>query len=110
MILMTNTSVSFIRVADQWYAKHIPSDSTVFMVGTYGEHGGCTWEFAITDGEAGVSSPRVKIFMDAFVAFQEIPEFFAGLAELGDAAMAEDIMELMLELGFKDRTQEVAPA
>lgn len=109
---MTNSPLAYYRVRDTWYHKlaPIPHDTTVLMVGDYGKTGGgCTWEFALCEEEQTGRPLRLKMFSESWPAFTVCPAFFTGLADLGDDASEDEVIELMNSLGFIDRTEESRP-
>ncbi|MFS0885241.1 hypothetical protein [Aeromicrobium sp. 179-A 4D2 NHS] len=70
------------------------------------------WEFMVVEVDLGRygDALQVKVFDDAWKAFDAIPEFFEGLADLGKGATVEDIIDLMVSLGFTDGTERETPA
>lgn len=105
---MNEIPVSYIRSRDAWYAHVIPeNDATVFMVGAYHPDGSCDWEFAICQERVEGKPMRVKMFSDSWDAFLDAPRFFVGLAELGEDANPDNVLDLMKASGFHDCTEEV---
>lgn len=105
-------ALGYSATRETWHHRHstFPGDVNVLMVGLYGQTGGgCRWEFAIDEEDAGGRCLRVKIYDEAWAAFTEVPEFFAALAELGRGAMTEDVVPVLDRLGFRDMTARVNP-
>lgn len=101
-----------VLVRETWHhsLSAMKQDTDVLNISVGPESGGGVfWEFTITQGDAGGAELRVKLFDDAWGAFTEIPEFFAGLAALGRDASVEEVVDLLTSLGSVDATVRERP-
>lgn len=100
---------------EAWYWDTVPRDNnetaeiTVHReaLSSGGSHDGVHWEFTISWRDLGGVGPcpKVGVFDDAFAAFTEIPEFFAGLEKLTSPIMPEHVVALLDSLDFTDVTE-----
>jgi hypothetical protein len=66
--------------------------------------GGVEWEFVVTEHELNNTTIKVAMFAEAFLAFEQIPEFFAFLVDQAPATL-EVVREFLDSIGAKDLTQ-----
>ncbi len=67
---------------------------------------GAVWEFTVEEVDYGHRVIRVGIFDDAFGAFQQIPEFFAALAEKRTTTLPE-VVAILDGMDAVDQTERV---
>ncbi len=107
---------------EAWYADTFrlgrdPKETREIGVVKAAEGGGCDWEFSIVEVE-GIGI-QVRMFDDSWRATKEIPELFAGLADLAPTIVPyagyanrptlDDVRGLLDRLGFRDDTDRDAP-
>lgn len=69
---------------------------------------GVGWEFQIDGYDLSGPVTRVKMFMDAYAALSQVPEFFAALAEQQPTTL-DEVREILDGLGAVDETPRVSP-
>lgn len=89
-------------------SQHHRSRLAEMTVQAAAEDGGCAWEFTISEWDLGGPTTQVEMFGDSYVAFSEIPEFFAALSEQGPQSLAH-VRVILDKLGAVDRTQRLRP-
>lgn len=93
-----------------WYAPSLPKREAEIMVGLYHPEGGTSGEFGIRWMEVGKKlTPRLEIFDDAWKMFFANFAELSALATLTEDATDDDVIALLLRLGYIDRTEYVQP-
>lgn len=94
-------------IAKEAYYAHVTRDEPEIQVRAAARDGGCHWEFtAVQVGNIGV---QIRIFDDAWHAFNDLPEFFQCLAARGKGTTLDDVREILDGLGAVDSTQRIDP-
>lgn len=102
----THLTYNVYHEAWHWDMSRNHNDSPqIGVVATYPE-GGSAWSFSVVDDRG---SARLNMFYDGWRAFHDVPEFFAGLAELRDNTSLEQVRDLLDRLGAVDTTPRVRP-
>jgi hypothetical protein len=100
--LPEGTHLAYVVSHEAWYRQTVdrPEINVVAAV----TDDGCAWEFTVEQIDLGSCGPaiRVKVFDDAFAAYDEIPEFFTGLA--GGITTLEQVQALLNGMGAIDET------
>ena len=98
--------MTFTVCHEAWYTeRNRPQE---LMITKAHRGGGCKWEFGVR-ANPDINAIRAEVFEDAFAAFAEVPDFFAGLAELGKDATIGDVVALCAALGYTDTTPREHP-
>lgn len=104
----------FHHLSQAWYAHANLKDADIvdeILVGLYYPDGGCEAELAIRWHDLGqdAPSPRVETFDDSWSLLVSLGDVFKAVAELdGKAPSPDTIKELLVGLGFQDRTDRRA--
>lgn len=110
MQLPDDTHLAYVVTHEAWYSKvpgAIGGEPSV-GISASAAGGGVAWEFAVEAVDLGSPSLRLKMFWDSFDAFAQIPDFFAGLRQIGNGTLA-DVRALLDRLGAVDETQRQSP-
>lgn len=119
----------YIRAHDSWYwstsrtyaaGRNIPKELNISKACYVdGEYSGVYYEFGIkwhdfSDIYGGPErrrplSAEISVFCDATQVFTEKPELFRRIALLGDEYTVEQIIEILDDLGFADKTETDQP-
>jgi hypothetical protein len=93
-----------------YYNENKNAEKTI-MVGMYHPGGGTTGEFSFTweELQKGKLSCRVELWDESWDFFSVFSELFSKLEKLTEYPTEEQIVELLLSLGFTDRTQYKRP-
>lgn len=110
----------FVRLSKAWYGEKLLADHSViddFTIGFYDPDvdGGTTGEFSLVFSTLD-SHPvaKLEIFDDAFHALACMPELIVRLAQHDPRRGSKEVLtpdlleEILLELGFVNRTKTVA--
>jgi hypothetical protein len=101
--------LAYIVSHEAWYANAMPERHPEINVVAAADGGGCAWEFMVEEVDLGSGGTpiRVKVFDDAFAAFEEMPEFFASLAaeKTGTLDGVRSILDRMGAVDETDRTR-----
>lgn len=110
MNLPEGTHLSYIVWHETWYAdaSRIPGDHPHLMVSAAADEGGCAWEFQIDGYDLSGPVTRVKMFMDSYAAFAQMPEFFAAL-EAQRPVTLDGVRAILHSLGAVDETARETP-
>ena len=111
MNLPEDTHLAYTVWHEAWYAdaSRIPGEQPHLMVSAAADGGGVAWEFQIDGYELGKSPvTRVKMFMDSYAAFAQMPEFFATMAEQRPVTL-DEVRDILHALGAVDETPRESP-
>lgn len=113
MKLPDGTHLAYVVTHEAWYSRgHGLPDrdpSIGVMASAEGSGGGVAWEFSIRAVPlSGSPSLKLGMFWDCFDAFGQMPEFFEGLAGIGNGTL-DDIRALLDQLGAVDETARTSP-
>ena len=111
MSLPEGTHLAYIVVKDAWYASaayNRDEKPTVSVMASH-EDGGVAWEFAVVEFDLDGPSVHLEMFYDSFAALSEMPEFFAGLQQIGKGDGLAAVVALLDSLGAADETKRVSP-
>lgn len=98
---------AYVISKEAWYADVVRAPEV--NVSASAEDGGVAWEFSVEEVDLGSHTAiRVKVFDDAFAAFEQVPGFFAALAAEKPLTLAE-IVGILDRLGARDTTERVNP-
>lgn len=102
---------TFIVSHEAWYAKSIGLPMPEISIIEAHPGGGCYFEFVIKwEVIRDELAPKIEIFDDAWIAFKKYNNLFKRLALLNNMSpQPKDIIQLLLELGFKDVTERKNP-
>lgn len=89
-----------------WEMSRNHGDPPQFVIAAQYPEGGSAWSFSVVRDEYGA---QLRTYEDGWRAFVDVPEFFAGLAELGDNTTLEQVRALLDRLGAVDETPRVRP-
>jgi len=112
MNLPEGTHLAYTVMNDGWasYAA-IPASSIasrpllIVSASADGSNGQASeWEFGVEEPDAGDPCLRLDMFAESWVAFRQIPGFFAFLAERGIDATMKDVIAKLVEMGAVDET------
>jgi hypothetical protein len=83
----------------------------VVYFGFYSPKGGTSGEMVMQWKEVGGKpTPQLKAFCDSWHALNEMKDLLAALAEVDDEDISpERFCKMLLDLGFKDRTETTRP-
>ncbi|MFI2663318.1 hypothetical protein [Micromonospora carbonacea] len=96
---------------ESWYWPAIKNidHRPQLMVGKSADGGGTAWEFAITEEKLDNRRPiTVRLFDEAFPAFNEMHSFF-GLLALRQPTTIDQVRGILDELGVVDATERTDP-
>jgi len=101
---------AYVVSHETYYWPSMPADmrrEQSILVQLASTDGGVKWEFEVT--QRGTIGPQVQMFSDAWAAFEDVPDLFKELRELGGdgrgAVTLDDVRAVLDRLGFKDDTQ-----
>ena len=100
----------FTWTGQAWYGKsalsHLNYTDEV-TIGYYAEDGGTSGEFSIRwIPLSGESVPKLEVFNDGWHALATMPDLIAALSEADDQNITPaQLCEVLLSLGFRDRTE-----
>lgn len=106
--------LAYVVSGEAWYAdvtSSVRDEKPELMVQAATRNNeGVAWEFGVREHQfsGGSYAVRVEMFGDAFIAWQQIPELFAALAE-GEFNRLDEVRELLDKLGAVDQTDRVGP-
>lgn len=106
----------FVQLSRSWYRNAHRQMNTsdaieIFMIWFRHPEGGTTGEFQVQWVLLGGRAvPRLEVFDDAWHALASMPELIEALANVNGKNIAPaDFCKMLIELGFSDETEEVAP-
>jgi hypothetical protein len=110
MNLPEDTHLAYTVWHEAWYAaaSPIPGEKPHLMVSAASDGGGVAWEFQIDGYDLSGPVTRVKMFMDSYAAFAQMPEFFAALADQRPVTL-DEVREILHALGAVDETPRESP-
>lgn len=101
---------AYIVNHEAWYAEatnDVRHPSVMVQAAAF--EGGVAWEFKVDEHNFGRQTAiQVCVFDDAFVAYRQVPEFFAALVEEKPDSLA-GLRKILDRLGAKDRTARANP-
>jgi hypothetical protein len=111
MNLPEGTHLAYIVVKDAYYSSlpHARDERPTVSVMASHEDGGVAWEFAVVEFNLDGPSVHLEMFYDSFAALSEMPEFFAGLQQVGKGDGLAAVVALLDSLGAADETKRVSP-
>lgn len=104
MNLPTDAFLDYVITKEAYYA-HVTRDEPEIQIRAASREGGCHWEF--TAEQVGNIGVQIRVFDDAWHAFNDLPEFFQILAARGKGATLDDVRQILDNLGAVDSTQRV---
>lgn len=111
MKLPKDTRLAYIVTHEAWYWDALRKsggwEHPNLMVQASAKDGGVAWEFAVEETKIG--HVRVAMFDDSWQAFDQMPEFFYALAELGENATLDQVRKALDLLGAVDETERTQP-
>lgn len=109
MNLPNDTRLAYIVCQEAWYAKAPGNDrGPELNITASARDGGVAWEFSVKEKVLGRRPVAyLKMFDDAFDAFEQVPEFFRALAKRGHDVTLAEIRSILDSLGAVDETARV---
>jgi hypothetical protein len=106
MNLPEDCRLTYTVVHEAWYwcVTHMDEEPQL-NIHASSNGGGVAWEFNIAEAALPGRPLVMKLFSETWPAFAQMPEFFAGLAEMGDGASLVDVRDFLVELGADDVTE-----
>lgn len=107
-------SLAYVVFAEAWYYQHHNElrrerDYIGVMASADPNGSSCAWEFEVEDrSDLRPGTIRLHMFDDSFAALDQIPAFFAALADRQPGSLAE-VREILDEMGARDETARVNP-
>lgn len=95
---------------EAWHWRFATSEGATHEIGVHADAD--NWELFIRwyDLGSGPAAPRLEIFDEAWVAFNQFPELFAFMAANASKRISTDDVTLFLvRLGLTDETSRIAP-
>ena len=111
MMLSEGVHLAYTIFHEAWYADVPPGVACpsigVAAVAEEGGGGG-SWSFVVEEADFDPHPVSVRLFDDAFVAFAQVPEFFAELASgrVKDLQAVRKLLDSMGAVDETERTQE----
>jgi hypothetical protein len=101
--------LAYIVSHEAWYANALPERHPEINVVAAADGGGCAWEFTVEEVDLGSGGTpiRVKVFDDAFAAFEQMPEFFAFLAAEKTDTL-DGVRSILDRMGAADETERTS--
>jgi hypothetical protein len=112
MNLPDDCRLTYIITHETWYWPITPRRQRRGIgIHATSSGGGVAWEFYVEERDLGHRIPalELRMFDDAWMAFDQIPEFFAGLREVAEGGRLSDVREFLDRLGAVDETARTSP-
>lgn len=96
---------TYVVSKEAWYASALIDELPSLNISAESDGGGVKWEFNVQEHQLG-GKPclRLRVFDDAFEAFNDIPEFFTALHQERPTTL-DGLRALLAKLGAVDRTE-----
>ncbi len=107
MNLPDGCELVYIVPGEAWYRNSVKDELPSVQVVAHYRYGGCDWEFDVQEGylySDGGPSLLLRMFDDAWGAFDQIPEFFTALQTQQPHTLTE-LRRLLDSIGARDVTQ-----
>lgn len=103
---------TYVVTGDAWYATRLPNADEMrrevtiqrHAVNDHGYSDGVAWEFDALQRDLGGPTLEVRMFHDAWDAFDDIPELFTALRERSPRTL-DDLRVMLDEIGLIDVTE-----
>lgn len=114
MNLPADYHLSYTLPHEAWYwpfVRELHKDRREVWICAAASSGGVAWEFGVQERNLGQSRPALflRMFDDAWVAFEQVPEFFGGLTDIGEGGSLDAVLALLTQLGAVDETTRTDP-
>ena len=110
MMLPEGVHLAYSVFHEAWYANVPPGVDrpSIGVTASAEGGGGGGWSFVVEEADFDDHPISVRLFDDAFIAFAQIPEFFAELASgrVKDLQAVGHLLDSMGAVDETDRTQE----
>lgn len=108
---MSESKKGFNWLSKSYYFKPTIDEADGFYIGLYYDEGGCDYEFSVEYKVLGDLCCCVRVYNDAFKAFEGFKEFFEAIELRSNVKTSpDDLYEILIGLGYKDFTRRVNPA
>ncbi|MEV4078706.1 hypothetical protein AB0J43_00240 [Nonomuraea fuscirosea] len=103
--------LAYVIGYEAWYFQHQGVTARRQLDVTASAQDGVAWHFVVEEVNLGrpTSSIRLAVYEDAFVAFQQLPEFFAAVGE-GQPKTLPEVVAILDAMGAVDETERQRPA